>query len=59
MNTEQEERIQSLLRDSMLLLHNNQGVINLQKILPRLQALQESINKLGNPVDIINFMSIN
>lgn len=57
LNTEENERIQSLLRNSMLLMGNNQGVMNLQKILPQLEAYQASINKILDKKNNNNILS--
>ena len=46
LNTQEQEILQSNLRESMLLINNNQGVMNLQKILPRLEVYQNNINKI-------------
>ena len=57
LNTEEKERVQSLLRNSMILMDNNQGVMNLQKVLPQLEAYQTSINKILDKKNNENILS--
>ena len=54
---EQEQRVQMLLRDILLAVYRNQGVDKLQDNLSYLVGIQEKINELGNPLDIIDHMS--
>lgn len=61
MATEEQALLQELLRASMRIIINNQGVMNLQKGIPQLSHIQDKINKLNrtqNIYDIINHMSI-
>lgn len=62
MNTEQEERVQMYLRDIMHLVATNRGVIDLQRIIPRLAEYQNNIAKVipkqeNALLDIINNMT--